>query len=98
MLHALHNTETGGHFGIHKTLGRVQKRFYWCQCRRDTEAWCRSCDLCASRKGPPKKIRAPMAQYNFASPMEQLAIDVMGPLPVTESVNMYCHGLFLQMA
>ena len=89
VLHALHNTETGGHFGIHKTLGRVRERFYWCQCRRDTEAWCRSCDLCASRKGPPKKIRAPMAQYNVASPMERLAVDVMGPLPVTESGNRY---------
>jgi len=62
-----------------KTLGLVRERFYWCQCRRDTEAWCRSCDLCASRKGAPKNIRAPIAQYNVASPMETLAVDVMGP-------------------
>ena len=30
-----------------------------------------------------------MAQYNVASPMERLAVDVMGPLPVTESGNKY---------
>ena len=29
VLHALHNTETGGHFGMHKTFGQVW--FYWCQ-------------------------------------------------------------------
>jgi len=70
VLHALHNTTTGGHFGVHKTLDRVRERFYWCRCHRNTEAWCRACDVCASRKGPPKKILAPLARYIVASPME----------------------------
>ena len=89
VLHELHNTTTGGHFGIAKTLGRVRERFYWCKCRRDVRDWCKACDLCASRKGPAKKIRAPMAQYNVGSPIERLAVDVMGPLPITESGNKY---------
>jgi len=29
------------------------------------------------------KREAPMAKYNVGSPMERLAIDVLGPLPVT---------------
>ena len=89
VLHLLHNTAAGGHFGVRKTLGRVRERFYWCHCHRDTEDWCRSCDLCASRKGPSKKVRAPLALYNVASPMERLAVDVMGPLPETEAGNKY---------
>ena len=89
VLHDLHNTPTGGHLGIAKTLGRVRERFYWSKCRRDVEDWCKSCDLCASRKGPSKKVRAPMAQYNVGAPMERLAVDVMGPLPETDSGNKY---------
>ncbi len=75
--------------GMAKTLGRVRERFYWVHCRRDVQEWCRSCDLCASRRGPPRKIRAPMAQYTLGSPMERLAIDVVGPLPESESGNKY---------
>ena len=30
-----------------------------------------------------------MAQYNTGSPMERIAIDVLGPLPITETGNKY---------
>ena len=53
------------------------------------QRWCRSCDACASRRGPPKKIRASLAQYNVGSPMERVAIDVLGPLPTSEGGNKY---------
>ena len=46
-------------------------------------------DACASRHGPPKKIRAPLGQYNVGSLMEQVAIDVLGPLPTSEGGNKY---------
>ncbi|KAK0130996.1 hypothetical protein N1851_034320 [Merluccius polli] len=41
-----------GHFGVTKTLKRVQQSFYWGQCRRDVEDHCHRCDPCAARKGP----------------------------------------------
>ena len=89
VLHEVHNTPTGGHLGIAKTLGRIRERFYWSKCRRDVEDWCRSCDICASRKGPSRKVRAQMGQYNVGAPMERLAVDVLGPLPETDSGNKY---------
>ena len=89
VLHQLHNTVTSGHVGASKTLGKVRERFYWVDCQRDVQDWCRSCDTCASRKGPSKKIRAPMAQYNVGAPMERLAADILGPLPVSDSGNKY---------
>ena len=49
----LHSSPTAGHLGITKTLSRVRERFYWARNHRDIEDWCRSCDLCASKKGPP---------------------------------------------
>ena len=89
VLHQLHNTVTSGHLGVSKTLGRVRERFYWVGCQRDVQDWCRSCDACASRKGPSRNIRAPMAQYNVGAPMERLAVDILGPLPVSDSSNKY---------
>ncbi len=54
VLRQLHNTPTAGHFGIAKTLGRLRDRFYWVWCHRDVQDWCRSCDLCAEKRGPPR--------------------------------------------
>lgn len=68
-LYQLHNITTLGHLGISKTLGRVRERYYWIVCRQDVQHWCRNCDICASRNGPQKKRKAPMAQYNVRAPM-----------------------------
>ena len=83
VLHQLHDAETS------KTLKRVRERFYSVGCSQDVKHWCSSCDTCASRKGPPRAVRAPMAQYNVGAPMERIAVDVLGPLPESESGNKY---------
>jgi len=89
VLQQLHNSQTAGHLGVAKTLSRVRERFYWVQCVRDVQQWCRNCDVCAQKRGPQRKTKAPMAKYNVGSPMERIAIDVLGPLPVTEAGNKY---------
>ncbi len=89
VLHQLHNVPVAGHFGVAKTLGRLRERFYWPRCHRDVRDWCRSCDLCAQKRGPPRKRRSPLGQYNVGSPLERLAIDILGPLPETEEGNKY---------
>jgi len=89
VLQQLHNSQTAGHLGVAKTLSRVRERFYWVQCGRDVQDWCRNCDVCAQKRGPQRKTKAPMAKYNVGSPMERIAIDVLGPLPVTEAGNKY---------
>ena len=89
VLQQLHDAPTAGHLGIAKTLGRVRERFYWVQCRSDVQEWCRNCDLCAQKRGPHRKIKAPLKAYNVGSPMERIAIDVLGPLPTTEAGNKY---------
>ena len=89
VLHDLHSTPTAGHLGVAKTLGRIRERFYWMQYSKDVRNYCRKCDLCASRSGPARKIRAPMSQYNVGAPMERLAIDVLGPLPLSDEGNQF---------
>ncbi|GFV21325.1 hypothetical protein TNCV_2370821 [Trichonephila clavipes] len=47
---------TGGHFGVMKSFQKIQERFYWNNVRSDVEKWYRTCDPCASRKGPGKAL------------------------------------------
>ena len=89
VLEQLHNSHTGGHFGMAKTLGKVRERYFWPYCRKDVEEWCRKCEKCASRKGPRKKQRGPMKQFNVGAPLERIAIDVLGPLPTSGKGNKY---------
>ena len=85
----LHETATSGHLGQQKTYTRIKQRFYWYHCKEDIEYWCRACDVCASRKQPYRKAKAPMKQYNVGYPLERIAIDIMGPLPITSNKARY---------
>ena len=85
----LHDSVTCGHLGIKKTLSKVNNRFFWHKMRSDVENWCKSCDVCASRKMPQKKPKAPMQQYNVGAPLERVAVDILGPLPKTKKGNKY---------
>ena len=89
VLQQLHSSPTAGHMGVNKTLSRVRERFYWVHCSKDVRTFCKNCDTCSSRRGPVRKQRAPLGQYNVGAPMERLAIDVLGPLPLSEAGNKY---------
>ena len=89
VLQQLHNSPTDGHFGVTKTLAKVRERFFWPNSRQYVEEWCRKCDECASRKGPSKRQRGPMKQFNVGAPLERVAVDVLGPLPTSSSGNKY---------
>ena len=84
-----HDSITGGHLGIKKTLSRIQDKYFWFQMVKDVKHWCTVCDKCAMRKNPQKFPRAPLQKYTVGVPMERLAIDVMGPLPMTNKKNSY---------
>lgn len=89
ILKHLHCSSTGGHLGVRKTEQRVHHRFYWINWRRFVRDWCRKCGKCAARKGQSRQLRAPLQIYNVGSPMEKVAIDILGPLPRTDSGNKY---------
>ncbi|KAJ8946046.1 hypothetical protein NQ318_005524 [Aromia moschata] len=81
VLEELHSSPSGGHFGVTRTLARVRDRFYWVNCRRDVEEWCKRCDLCSAKKGPNTRSRGKMVQYLSGAPFERVAVDILGPLP-----------------
>ncbi|MCG7876282.1 MAG: RNase H-like domain-containing protein [Candidatus Thiodiazotropha endolucinida] len=87
ILAQLHDSTTGAHLGIGKTLFKIRERFFWYAMKRDVEDWCERCEICGSRKVFPKKGKAPMKQYNVGLPMERVAIDFMGPFTRTNPQN-----------
>ncbi|CAC5404177.1 unnamed protein product [Mytilus coruscus] len=57
--------------------------------RKDVEQWCKCCNICASRKPPSKKPKAPLQQYNVGAPFERIGIDILGPLPKSTRGNKF---------
>lgn len=72
ILEEVHDSPSGGHFGVNKTLEKVRKRFYWATCKQDVEDWCRSCEICISKKGPIGKGKSPMQIYNVGNPFQRV--------------------------
>ena len=89
VLSELHAGVTSGHMGEKKTLARLRQRFYWVGMRSDVTEWCRACDVCSAKKGPARRNRAPLQVYQVGAPMERVAVDIAGPLPLTPRGNRY---------
>ena len=85
----LDSSLSAGHFGVTKTLSRVRECFYWAKCHQDIHNWCQSCDLCALKKGPSKRPKAFMRQYNVGSPTDRIALDILGPLSLSNEGKRY---------
>ena len=56
---------------------------------QDVNFFGKNCDKCAARKSPPKAPRAQLQKYVVGAPMERWAIDILGPLPLTNKKNSY---------
>ena len=89
ILQELHSSITAGHLGVNKLLHKVQRRYYWVGLAADVRLWVKRCDVCARTKNPPKKNRAPLQKYRVGAPLERVAMDILGPLPETDSGNKY---------
>ncbi|GBL81190.1 Retrovirus-related Pol polyprotein from transposon 412 [Araneus ventricosus] len=89
VLRETHDSASGGHFGVMKTLSKTRERFYWDRLRADVEKWCRECHACGTRKGPKTRTKGRLQRYNVGAPFERMALDILGPLPVTTKGNRY---------
>ncbi|GBN84493.1 Transposon Ty3-G Gag-Pol polyprotein [Araneus ventricosus] len=58
VLRETHDSASGGHFRVMKTLSKTRERFYWDRLRADVEKWCRECHACGARKGPKTRSLA----------------------------------------
>ena len=89
VLEELHSAKTAAHLGVNKTRGKVNERFYWYGLSSDIRSWIRRCDICARRKSPSTRRRAKLQQDLVGHPGQRIAMDILGPLPVSESGNKF---------
>ena len=58
--------------------------------RQDVEEWGRTCTICGAQKSPAKHRRSPMeVDKEVDGPMQCIAMDILGPLPLTPCSNKY---------
>ena len=84
-----HEGNTSGHLGMKRTLCRLRQRVYWIGLRQDVQEWCRTCRVCAAKRGPSRKTRAPLQLYQAGAPMERMAVDIAGPFRPTRKGNRF---------
>ena len=85
-----HDGALGGHLSKKKTLTRILQKYYWKTVNDDVNKWVKECNICATRKNTGSKTRVPLKPLPIPlSPMEFTAMDVMGPLPITNNGNKY---------
>ncbi|KRX73472.1 Retrovirus-related Pol polyprotein from transposon, partial [Trichinella sp. T6] len=78
-----------GHLGERRTLARVKRLFYWPRMSGDVHAWCRTSMQCARRKSLTNNDRAPMQAITEGYFLQQVGVDILGPLERTTSGNQY---------
>ena len=85
----LHGSKLSAHFGRDRTLHLIKNKFYWPNMSESVNRWCQNCEHCAKRKPGPGKGKSPLKQSISSAPLERIAIDIMGPLPLTRNGNEY---------
>ena len=85
----LHLNRVAGHFGRDRTTEAIKRRFYWPGMTKTVQSWCQACDLCARCKPGPGGGRSCLKQFKVGCPMQCVALDILGPLPITRNGNEY---------
>ena len=86
---AHHNHAMASHRGVHKTLSALQLLYYWPGLTSQTYRWVTRCHDCGAKKSTGRKRRAALKQYILGAPLERIAVDILGPLPLTPRGNQY---------
>ena len=89
VLQDLHSGSMGGHVGESKMVHLVRERYYWPGWKESVKEWCRKCRTCSTRKMAPPSKRAPLQTLQAGYPLQIVAVDILGPLPVTAQGNKY---------
>lgn len=84
-----HSSAISGHAGYLRTYKRVKENYKWPNMKRDIKTYIKSCQSCQINKGSKSKIAPMQITTTSERPFQRLALDIVGPLPVTENENKY---------
>jgi len=83
-----HDYPTAGHLGVNKTYEKLRDRYFWPKMFADIQHWVLSCSHC-QMKSPRQRQTAPVLPIAVEGPFHRVAVDCLGPFPVTHSGNRY---------
>lgn len=89
ILESNHKSVLSGHLGVKKTFSKMQQRLYWLNMRESVKLYIGNCVKCGARKRPTSKPKGPLGKYNCGFPMDRVALDIMGPFPISNQGNRY---------
>lgn len=85
-----HESSLAGHAGFLRTYRRIKENYKWTNMKSDIKNLIRHCQSCQTNKHENKTARAPMEITTTSErPFQRLAIDVVGPLDLTENGNKF---------
>lgn len=85
-----HSSAVGGHKGISKTYSRIKEHYFWPHMKEDIRRYIETCKNCQLKKLVRTKPRQPMTLTDTpGTAFDKVAMDIMGPLPITQKGNAY---------
>ena len=88
LLKEYHDGRFAGHFAERKLYATISRQYWWKGMRAYVCRFCRSCLVCASRKGTGRKTRPPLKSIPVGGPFEMIGVDVL-QLPLSHLGNEY---------
>jgi transposase InsO family protein len=84
LIHEVHDTPTGGHMGLHKTMARLTNMCWWPGMKAMIADYVRGCVTCAATKPSLEKPAGTLRPLPIPEkPWRVISIDFVGPLPRT---------------
>lgn len=78
------------HPGVYKTYHKLKLLYYWPNMHKNVVAFLEGCDICKAYKHSNKAPQGLMKNQKIVSyPMHTLSIDIIGPLPKSNSGHIY---------
>ncbi|GMF58069.1 unnamed protein product [Phytophthora fragariaefolia] len=84
-----HDSIWAGHLRGPQTYERLQRMYWWPHMRGAVHSCVSACQDCGSRKARPKAVVPPLRSVRTGEVGDRWAVDVAGPLPVTDNGNRY---------
>ena len=83
VLEAYHDHALGGHTGLGRLYERILRKYYWPSLLVDATTHVKGCDLCNTRKNPPRRAVSEWAHRQLAwKPFQRISMDFT-PMGIT---------------
>ena len=94
LIHEAHDGRFSGHFVAKKVFELLRRRYWWPGMRAAVRRYCRSCLVCASRKGQTQSLKPPLQPLTVGGPFDRVGVYML-QLPLTLEGNLWYALVFI---